>query len=29
MKVLDLDLVSAFVKCSGKDFDEAAGPFPD
>jgi hypothetical protein len=29
VKVLDLDVVAAFAKCSGKDFSKAAGPFPD
>ncbi|WP_269856035.1 hypothetical protein [Streptomyces sp. RPT161] len=29
VEVLDFDVVAAFAKCSGKDFGEAAGPFPD
>jgi hypothetical protein len=29
VEVLDLGFVAAFAKCSGKDFGESAGPFPD
>lgn len=29
VEVLDFDLTAAFTKCSGKDFSEAAGPFPN